>query len=465
MIKKIPVAQLRIGMFVHDFNAGWMDHPFLFNRVMIKSEGDLAKVRNSRIQELFIDTERGLDVEDEAVAEKQSRPETSAPAEAPVATAPEAVTASAGSAVAADAAGGGGEAPRETAQEAAPEKVSEKVSERAPAPGERLAATVRVPTGNPGGVSPGVSLGAEMGRARAAFGEATRAVRSVMDDVRVGRQVEQAPVRAAVEKITASVLRNSHAILTLRRLQQRVDDYTYNHAVGVCAMLVAFGKSLELDEAMLHQLALGGLLHDVGLMKLSTELITKPGKLTEDEFKVVRSHVVMGLDVASTLPGLPRHALEVLAEHHERMDGTGYPKGLKGEAISLAGRMAAIVDVYDAMTSPRAYRGPTPASDAVRRLFEGGGTLFDADLVKAFVKNVGIYPVGSLVRLESNRLAVVVALHRDNLLTPVVRIIYDAKRMYYLPPEDIDLARHGSERIAGAEDATKWGIDVARFLI
>ncbi|QEL64897.1 hypothetical protein OTERR_14210 [Oryzomicrobium terrae] len=445
MIKKIPVAQLRVGMFVHDFNAGWMDHPFLFNKLLIKSEGDLNKVRNSRIKELFIDTERGFDVEEDvAQADAGSTP---AAVEAATATAPDQSPAPA-EAVAA------GDKPAADAASAASD---------GGAPGERVAVSRPLP--GYAGAASGVSLGAEMSRARAAFGEATRAVRSVMDDTRVGRQVELAPVRAVVEKITASVLRNSHAILTLRRLQQRVDDYTYNHSVGVCAMLVAFGKSLELDETMLHQLALGGLLHDVGLMKLSNELISKPGKLTDDEFKVVRSHVVMGLDIAASLPGLPRHALEVLAEHHERIDGTGYPKGLTGENISLAGRMSAIVDVYDAMTSPRAYRGPTQAADAVRRLFEGGGTLFDADLVKAFVKSVGIYPVGSLVRLESNRLAIVTALHRDNLLTPSVRVIYDAKRMYYIPPEDIDLARNAGERIAAAEDAGKWGIDVARFLI
>jgi HD-GYP domain-containing protein (c-di-GMP phosphodiesterase class II) len=306
-----------------------------------------------------------------------------------------------------------------------------------------------------------------MARARGAFTEATRIIRGLMDDIRLGKQVDLAITKPTVEKITASVLRNSNAMTTMRRLKS-LDEYTFLHSVSVCAMLASFSKVLGMELNSIHDIALGGLIHDVGKMRVAVAVLHKPGKLNPDEFKHIKSHVVLGSDLMRQTPGVPPLALEVLELHHERHDGSGYPKGLQGEAISPVGRMAAIIDVYDAITSDRVYcKGMSPAL-AVQKLFEWSKFHFDPEMMQLFLKSIGIYPVGSLVKLESGRLAVVIAQSDSHLLSPQVRVMYDAKRQHYITPEVIDLSRPvgagGADQIVGYELAEKLGIDVARFL-
>lgn len=408
MIKKIPVRSLEPGMYVSDFNAGWLHHPFTFNSMMISTEAEVTKVVAAGIRELYIDTARGRDVGDGV----------------PTAS----------------------EAQRETAQ------AVEKMAEAAPTP---LAP------------EPRVSLAEEMSRARQAFGEAVRIIRGLMDDVRLGRQVEIASTRPTVEKIVASVMRNSNAMMTMRRLKS-LDDYTFLHSVSVCTMLVTFAKVIEMELNVIHDLALGGLIHDIGKMRVAQAVLNKPARLTDDEFRHMKSHVVLGSDLVRQLPGIPALALAPLELHHERFDGSGYPKGLKGEQISTVGRMAAIVDVYDAITSNRAYRKAISPAAAVQKLFEWSKDHFDPEMTKVFLKSVGIYPIGTLVRLESGRLGVVVEQSESHLLTPVVRVMYDGRRQHYISPEDVDLSRSmgagGADHIVGYEQAEKLGIDVARFL-
>lgn len=408
MIKKIPARLLEPGMYVSDFNAGWLHHPFTFNSMMITTEAEVAKVAAAGIRELYIDTARGRDVGD-GVPTAQ-------------------------------------EAERETAQ------AVEKLVEAAPTP---LAP------------EPRVSLAEEMNRARLAFGDAVRIIRGLMDDVRLGRQIELASTRPTVEKIVASVMRNSNAMMTMRRLKN-LDDYTFLHSVSVCTMLVTFAKVVEMEMSAIHDLALGGLIHDVGKMRVAQAVLNKPARLTEDEFRHMKSHVVLGSDLVRQLPGIPALALEPLELHHERFDGSGYPKGLKGEQISTVGRMTAIVDVYDAITSNRAYRKAMSPAAAVQKLFEWSKSHFDPDMTKVFLKSVGIYPIGTLVRLESGRLGVVIEQSDSHLLTPVVRVMYDGRRQHYIAPEDVDLSRPmgagGADSIVGYEQAEKLGIDIARFL-
>lgn len=408
MIKKIPARLLEPGMYVSDFNAGWLHHPFTFNSMMITTEAEVAKVAAAGIRELYIDTARGRDVGD-GVPTAQ-------------------------------------EAARETAQ------AVEKLVEAAPAP--------LTP-------EPRVSLAEEMSRAKLAFGEAVRIIRGLMDDVRLGRQIEVASTRPTVEKIVASVMRNSNAMMTMRRLKN-LDDYTFLHSVSVCTMLVTFAKVIEMELSAIHDLALGGLIHDVGKMRVAQAVLNKPARLSDDEFRHMKSHVVLGSDLVRQLPGIPALAMEPLELHHERFDGSGYPKGLKGEQISTVGRMTAIVDVYDAITSNRAYRKAMSPAAAVQKLFEWSKDHFDPAMTKVFLKSVGIYPIGTLVRLESGRLGVVIEQSDTHLLTPVVRVMYDGRRQHYIAPEDVDLSRPmgagGADSIVGYEQAEKLGIDIARFL-
>jgi HD-GYP domain-containing protein (c-di-GMP phosphodiesterase class II) len=312
-----------------------------------------------------------------------------------------------------------------------------------------------------------IPLSEEMARARGAFTEATRIVRNLMDDIRLGKQVDIAATKPTVEKITASVLRNNNAMMTMRRLRS-LDDYTFLHSVSVCAMLASFSKVLDMPISDIHDVALGGLIHDVGKMRVAAAVLHKPSKLNPDEFTHIKSHVVLGSDLVRQSANVPQLALDVLELHHERYDGSGYPNGLVGKAIPAVGRMAAIIDVYDAITSDRVYcKGLSPAL-AVQKIFEWSKHHFDPEMTQAFLKSIGIYPVGSLVHLESGRLAVVIAQSESHLLTPAVRIIYDAKRQHYITPEVLDLAKPlgagGGDRITGYELPEKFGIDVSRFL-
>ena len=407
MIKKIPVNLLKPGMYVSDFNAGWLHHPFVRNSMKIASDEEVAKVLAAGIRELYIDTERGLDVGDGVPTAVEARQET------------------------------------------------EKQV-------EQFAASTR-----PAAPEPRVSLADEMRRAQATFGEATRIIKGIMEDIRLGRQIEVATAKPTVEKIAASVLRNSNAMMTMRRLKN-IDDYTFLHSVSVCAMLTSFAKVVEMDLQAIHDLALGALLHDVGKMRVVNAVLNKPAKLTDDEYRHMKSHVVLGSDIIRQLPGVPSLALEPLELHHERFDGSGYPKGLKGEAIPLVGRMTAIVDVYDAITSDRVYRRAMSPAAAVQKLFEWSQFHFDPALVQVFLKSIGIYPVGSLVKLESGRLGVVIEQAENNLLTPRVRVMYDGRKQHYVNPEVVDLAKPlgagGANRIVGYENPEKLGIEIARFL-
>ena len=407
MIKKIPVNLLEPGMYVSDFNAGWLHHPFTFNSMMISSDDDIARVLAAGIRELFIDTRRGRDVGDGVP----------------------------------------------TAQEAARETERQV---------EQVAMAAR-----PLAPEPRVSLAEEMNRARLAYGEALKIVRKLMEDVRLGRQVEIASAKPSVEKIVASVMRNSTAMMTMRRLKS-LDDYTFLHSVGVCTMLASFAKVIEMELNSIHDVVLGGLIHDIGKMRVAQPVLNKPARLNSEEMRHIKSHVVLGSDLIHQLPGIPALALQPLDLHHERYDGSGYPKGLKGDEIPAVGRMAAIVDVYDAITSDRVYRKGISPALAVQKLFEWSQHHFDPEMTKVFLKSVGIYPIGTLIRLESGRLGVVIEQSEAHLLTPVVRVMYDGRRQHYIAPELVDLSRPvgsgGGDRIVGFESAEKTGIDVSRFL-
>jgi putative nucleotidyltransferase with HDIG domain len=311
------------------------------------------------------------------------------------------------------------------------------------------------------------SLSEELSRAGHTYQQAARLLDSLLANARHGLPITLSTVKPVVESITSSVLRNSDALMTLCRLQQGEDE-TLLHSLGVGVMMVVFGKSLGLDLATLHQFALGGLLHDIGKTKVAPEILDKPSRLSDEEMRYLKSHVVQGAAIARQLPGISKMALEIIEQHHERYDGSGYPRGLCGEAIAYAGRVAAIVDVYDTITSRHAYRQQDLPGEALEQLFSLSAAEFDPGLIEAFVRCIGVYPVGSLVRLHSGRLAVVTGQNAgEQLLQPQVRIIYDSLSRSYLPPLDVDLAlaENQADAIVASELAASWGIDPLPFIV
>lgn len=310
-----------------------------------------------------------------------------------------------------------------------------------------------------------VSLGEERRRASRLIGEASGAVTDLMLAARRGDKVDAARLEPLVAKMIASVSRNPDALAPLARLK-KMDAYASEHAVATAALIIAFGRQQGMAEPELEKLALGTMLKDIGQAALDARLITKRGMLSKSEYSLVQSHVEEGLAVLEATASLAETSVAVVLEHHERYNGCGYPYRMAGDEISVAGRMAAIVDTYDAMTSERPYRPAISPSMALRQLYDQGGTQFDPALVAAFVRTVGVYPVGTLVLLDSGHLAVVEEVHHDHLLTPVVRVIYHTGRRQYVAPVEVDLARKVGNhygQIVRAETFEHWGLSPLRW--
>lgn len=310
-----------------------------------------------------------------------------------------------------------------------------------------------------------VSLGEERRRAALLLLDANDRLTELMFSARAGAKVDAARLEPVIGKMIESVLRNPDALVPLARLKQQ-DAYATEHAVATTALIIAFGRQQNLSAPELEKLAMGTLLKDVGNASLDARLTSKPGMLSRDEYSVVQSHVEEGLAVLEATARLPELSVAVVLEHHERYNGCGYPYRMAGDEISLAGRMAAIVDTYDAMTSDRPYRAALSPSQALRQLYDQGGTQFDPALVAAFVRTVGVFPVGTLVMLDSGHLAVVEELHAEDSLHPVVRVIYHAGRRQYVAPVRVDLARKFGNhygQIRHAESFERWGLSPQRW--
>lgn len=303
-----------------------------------------------------------------------------------------------------------------------------------------------------------VSLEAEMGRAAKICATARGAVSSMFQEARMGKALDAQHALPIVEEISSSVSRNPGALIGLARLKNK-DDYTYMHSVAVCALMVALARQLKLNDIQVREAGMAGLLHDIGKMMIPLAILNKPGKLTDTEFHAVKSHPEEGHKLLLAGSGVGEVTLDVCLHHHEKMAGNGYPKQLKGDQISLFARMGAVCDVYDAITSNRPYKNGWDPSESIRKMAEWSGPHFDPTVFQAFVKSIGIYPVGTLVKLESGRLAVVVEQTEKSLLAPKVKVFYSTKSTSYLPPQILDLSGSGlQDKIVGREDAAKWGL-------
>jgi HD-GYP domain-containing protein (c-di-GMP phosphodiesterase class II) len=394
-LKKIAVEHLRPGMYLNEICGSWMDHPFWNTRFLITDPADLEKIRAAAIVEVWIDTARGADV---APAAAESEP-----------------------------------------VDAGDEDGSE-VSIEALAAG--------------GGVPVKVELGAEVARAAAICGQAKAAVTDMFREARMGKAVNADDLEPLVTEISASVMRNPGALVSLARLKDK-DDYTYLHSVAVCGLMIALARQLNFDEAASREAGMAGLLHDLGKAAIPLEILNKPGKLTDGEFEKVKSHPVRGYEMLLEGGSVGEIPLDVCLHHHEKTSGRGYPDGLDASSLSLHAKMGAVCDVYDAITSDRPYKDGWDPSTAIRKMTEWQDGHFDETVFQAFVKAVGIYPVGSLVRLDSNMLGVVSEVSPESLLKPVVKTFYCTRRNVRQPPRIIDLTE-SDQRIIAWESPTNW---------
>lgn len=407
MLKKVTSAEVCLGMYIHKFEGSWIDHPFWKARFLLQEPRDLQKIQDSAVTAVWIDIARGLD--------------RRSPSECSLAPEPVAV----------------------------PEPVAAPVV----APAAPPAAAPTAETGSAPVAA--ISCPQEMAQASAVSAHAKQEVARLFQDVRLGQAIELSEVATVVEQISASVLRHPTALISLTRLRT-ADEYTYIHSVSVCALMTAVARQMDLPAEQVQLAGQAGLLHDVGKMRTPVEVLNKPGRLTEAEFAVMRRHPEEGVALLQQW-GASAEVIDVCLHHHEKFDGSGYPHGLAGTQISLLSRIAAVCDVYDAISSTRPYKTAWSPAEAIRRMAEWKGH-FDPRVFQAFVKTLGIYPIGSLVRLSNEQLAVVVEQHPDSLLTPRVRVFFSARSRTPLPQRLLDLARPpADERIVRREDPEEWG--------
>lgn len=282
--------------------------------------------------------------------------------------------------------------------------------------------------------------------------------------LKAGEPIDITPLAAVAEEMVDTMFTHGDAMLCLARIRAK-DAYLMEHSMNVAILLANFGRYLGLERSVLKELTLGGLLHDVGKIMTPDEVLNKPGKLTDEEFGVMRQHVVHSYDILSNTAGITPTMLEVAANHHERLDGTGYPQRLKGDQLSLYTRMSGIVDVYDAVTADRVYKQGMQPTQAFRILLKGINQHFDAELVTKFIKCMGVYPVGTLVQLSNQRLAVVMQRNEQQPLKPLVKVIYHVTQRHYLEVQWLDLARNGGqESIESTVDPKEFGINLANFV-
>ncbi|WXL26324.1 HD-GYP domain-containing protein [Ectopseudomonas mendocina] len=395
MLKRIAVADLRVGMYIHEFCGAWTAHPFWRSKFLLNSPKDLERIKSTTIAELWIDVSKGLDVQ-------------------------------------------------LGARSATPEQVA----------AEAEASLLVVAEDKPLPVTS--SMEEEVRRAYQLCERSREAVIDMFTDARMGRALHFEQADDLVSEIASSVRRHPDALISLARLKT-ADEYTFMHSVAVCALMIALARQLELDEQSIREAGLAGLLHDIGKMSVADAVLNKPGKLTDTEFGQVRLHPEAGARLLAEGQKVSERVVDVCLHHHEKVDGSGYPHRLVGDQISLFARMGAVCDVYDAITSNRPYKKGWDPAESIRKMAEWTGH-FDRHIFQAFVKAVGIYPVGSLVRLQSGAIGVVIEQKPGSLLTPKVKIFFSSKSRLPIAQEVIDLSKYvGREKIVSRECAKQWG--------
>ena len=410
MLLHLKPEQVEIGMFVDGFDGRWIDHPFWRSRFLVETAEQLARIRQSEVTAVIVDRSRSRMVPgagDNALADDRRK-------------------------------AAGGMAPPYRGVE------RRRAAIFAPPPRER---PMRPAT-----------YAQERRRAARVIDKSRRAVIDLFGSARLGCAVDGSKIAPLAEAIGDSITRHSRALINLVRLKQK-DEYTYLHSVAVCALMINFARHLKLEEAEVQALGVAGLLHDVGKVAIADDVLFKPGKLTSCERNAVEVHPEAGHAFLLKSQDIPAAAFEVCLRHHEKMDGTGYPGGLAGDALSLYARMGAICDVYDAVTSDRPYKAAWSPCEALTAM-QGWDGHFDPHLLDQFADSLGIYPVGTLVSLSNGMLAVVTGSAGATGAAVSVRLFFDRNLLAEVTPVDLDIAPTDREpRIVGRSSPGFWRFD------
>ncbi|MHA7881007.1 MAG: HD-GYP domain-containing protein [Saccharospirillum sp.] len=401
MIKRIPVHSLKVGMYISDLNTDWIPHYNFTRKGKIGSDAVIEKIKALGVHELYIDTAKGLDSPDAIPWQEVDQHN---------------------------------------------EALLQQVGEQ------------------PHYNRPRVALASERTHADALHKEAKTLVDTLMTDIKLGRSIDVGSVNDVADGLLESVLRNHNALTCLGRIRHK-DSYLMEHSVNLSILMSVYGKYRGMPREILHQLMVGALLHDIGKIQIPDTVLHKPSRLTEAEFEVMKRHALYSKEILEKTPGISPLSIQVAAQHHEKIDGSGYPLGLKGDEISDYGKMTAIVDVYDAITSDRVYHKGMSPTAAMKKLLEWSGHHLERRLVEIFIKCMGIYPVGTLIELESGLMAVVIEINEHHQLLPTVRVFFHRKLRQPVAMRIIDLAEPGNQdRIVHALDPVKEKVDLNRLI-
>ncbi len=471
MATKVPTHELKVGMFVAELDRPWVDTPFLLQGFLIEDDEQILALRQ-HCEYVMVDRARSVGDEYEAPAAFAARRVTSGPA-APAPQAPASSSAPVPQPERMDPATtspGMRPMPQRVIKldtPAAPRRTQDdrggllgrlfgRFKSRAPTPkgaaGPYVPPPAPVETAEefqaraalaPPGVtittySDQVSVEEEVPRAREVVARSNDLLDKLVSDIRLGQSFEIDRVEEIVDDMVDSIVRNPDALMWVARLREQ-DIGTYGHGLQVSVYLTAFGRHLGFPKPHLAVLAQVGLLLDVGKIRLPKDLLEKQGRLTPEEFEAVKAHVQHALDILSQTPNFHADVIEGIAQHHERMNGSGYPRGLVGEEIGVVGRMAGIVDTFVALTNHRPYAAAVSSYEALRSINGWGGDFFHEPLVQQFVSSVGVFPVGSLIELSTGEVAVVVAHNKLRRLKPRVLVVTGPDKTPVAHPAMIDL--------------------------
>jgi putative nucleotidyltransferase with HDIG domain len=377
-IIELPAEQLRTGIYVSRLDRPWTGTPFLFQGFAIKDDEELQTLRRL-CKVVYVEVSAAEAEELKSAARKTPAPESRQPKPAD-----------------------------------------------SPDPLEELSINATAYVGHVPVKDP-VQLKTELSLAATTYGEAKHAVGTIFDNLRRGGGLDVPHLEMVVGSMVDSVFRNRDAMGWLAHMKSK-DDYLYSHSLAAAVWALAFGRHLGLDKETLKSVGTGAMLLDIGKTRLPTELLKKAGRPSDEEWRLIHAHVDHGIELLRAAPNVDNRVVTMIATHHERFDGSGYPHKLKGDEIPLLGRIAGIVDCYDAMISERNYARPKSAYDAVRELKRLGGIAFPGELVELFIQAVGVFPTGTVVELNTGEVGVVIGQNRFRRLRPEVMLILDADK-------------------------------------
>lgn len=417
-MKKIKIDDLKIGMFIVQKDRSWIDHPFFTSQKKITSEKQIKKLKEYGILEVYIDPQKGLDV---SSAERAEVNQNSSAEKLDSVTSWEAIV--------------------ETMEgKSSPQEDGEPTLQEVP-------------------------LDQEMEAAGAVQREAHLVIKGVMEDIRLGKNIESEGVKLVVSHMIDSIFRNRDALASLTQIKG-YDDYTFVHSINVCILCLTLGRHLDSPRQSLQEIGIGALLHDAGKTRIPLSILNKPGKLTPEERTEINKHPIYSQEILEKCKGIPPKSIELTLQHHERYNGQGYPSSLQGDEIAYFAQMAAIVDVYDAVTTDRVYKKAMLPHEGVKEIYRFVKTDFNPLLVERFIQCIGIYPVGTPVLLDTGEIGIVLGINPKKLLRPEVLLLYQNSTTRYPQPIPVDLeetlgdSKWFKRAIVMPIDPQQWNIQV-----